>query len=201
MKLYYSQGACSLAVHIALHEVGAKFTAHAVDLSTHKLDDGSDYYKISPRGYVPLLELDNGSRYTEAAALLQYAADLDAKQALIGAAGSTRRLNVTMWTTFVSTELHKGFSPLFNPTTPEAARAPTIERLKTRLADLDAHLAKNNYLAGEYSIADIYAFTVASWAPYVDLSLEPYPALRAFQERVGARAAVQTALKAEGLAS
>ncbi len=200
MKLYYSQGACSLAVNIALREVGAKFTAHAVDLATHKLDDGSDYYKISPRGYVPVLELDDGSRYTEAAALLQYAADLDSKQALIGAIGSARRLNVTMWTTFVSTELHKSFGPLFNPTTPEVARPWFIERIKTRLTDLDAHLAKNNYLAGDYSIADAYAFTVASWAPYIDLSLEPYPAIRAFQERVGTRPAVQAALKEEGLA-
>lgn len=199
MKLYYCPGACSLAVHIALREVGAKFTTYAVDLAKHKVDDGTDYYQISPRGYVPLLELDDGSRYTEAAALLQYAADLDAKQALIGAVGSARRLNVTMWTTFVSTELHKGFSPLFNPTMPEAVRPPTIERLKKRLADVNAHLTKNNYLAGDYSIADAYAFTAISWSPDVDLSLEPYPAIRAFQERVGARAAVQAALKAEGL--
>ncbi|WP_439892578.1 glutathione transferase GstA [Ralstonia sp. 25C] len=199
MKLYYSAGACSLAVHIALREVGAQFDLTAVNLAQHLTADGTDYYTISPRGYVPLLELANGSRHTEAAALLQYVADLDPAQALIGKAGSTHRLSVIEWLTFVSTELHKGFGPLWYKDTPEATRQGAKDKLAKRFAELDARLAKQPYLAGDYSVADAYAFTVLNWTNFLSLPMTAYPHVQAYMDRVAARPAVQAALRAEGL--
>ena len=199
MKLYYSAGACSLAVHIALREVGAQFDLTAVNLAEHLTADGTDYCTISPRGYVPLLELADGSRHTEGAALLQYVADLDPAQALIGKAGSTRRLSVIEWLTFISTELHKGFGPLWYKDTPEATRQGAKDKLAKRFAELDARLAKQPYLAGDYSVADAYAFTVLNWANVLSLPMTAYPNVLAYMERVAARPAVQAALRAEGL--
>ena len=199
MKLYYSAGACSLAVHIALREVGAQFDLTAVNLAEHLTADGTDYCTISPRGYVPLLELADGSRHTEGAALLQYVADLDPAQALIGKAGSTRRLSVIEWLTFISTELHKGFGPLWYKDTPEVTRQGAKDKLAKRFAELDARLAKQPYLAGDYSVADAYAFTVLNWANVLSLPMTAYPNVLAYMERVAARPAVQAALRAEGL--
>ena len=200
MKLYYATGACSLAVHIALQETRTPFEAVAVDLSTHTTKDGADYKTISPRGYVPLLEFNDGTRHTEVAALLQYVADLDPKQALIGAVGSARRLAVTEWLTFVSTELHKMFSPwLWSKDTAETTRVMAKEKLAQRFAELDALLAQQNFLAGDYSIADAYAFTVINWCNFLGMPLGKYPHLSAYMTRVAQRPAVATALRAEGL--
>ncbi len=199
MKLYYSAGACSLAVHIALREVGAQFDLTAVNLAEHLTADGTDYYTISPRGYVPLLELADGSRHTEGAALLQYVADLDPAQALIGKAGSTRRLSVIEWLTFISTELHKGFGPLWYKDTPEVTRQGAKDKLAKRFAELDARFAKQPYLAGDYSVADAYAFTVLNWANFLSLPMTAYPNVQAYMERMAARPAVQAAMRAEGL--
>jgi glutathione S-transferase len=200
MKLYYAPGACSLAVHIALREIGAPFDGVAVDLATHTTADGASYFGISPRGYVPLLHLDDGSRHTEAASLLQYVADLDPKQALIGPAGSARRLAVVEWLTFVSTELHKAFSPwLWHKETADSTRQAVKDKLATRFTELDALVARQDYLAGEYSVADAYAFTIINWANFLSLSLTPYPHLEAYLARVSQRPRVQEALRAEGL--
>jgi glutathione S-transferase len=200
MKLYYAPGACSLAVHIALREIGAPFDGVAVDLATHTTADGASYFDISPRGYVPLLQLDDGSRHTEAASLLQYVADLDPKQALIGPAGSVRRLVVVEWLTFISTELHKAFSPwLWHKETADSTRQTVKDKLATRFAELDALVARQDYLAGEYSVADAYAFTIINWANLLSLSLTPYPHLKAYLARVSQRPRVQEALRAEGL--
>jgi glutathione S-transferase len=200
MKLYYAPGACSLAVHIALREIGAPFDGVAVDLATHTTADGASYFDISPRGYVPLLQLDDGSRHTEAASLLQYVADLDPKQALIGPAGSVRRLAVVEWLTFISTELHKAFSPwLWHKETADSTRQTVKDKLATRFAELDALVARQDYLAGEYSVADAYAFTIINWANFLSLSLTPYPHLKAYLARVSQRPRVQEALRAEGL--
>jgi glutathione S-transferase len=199
MKLYYSAGTCSLAVHIALREVGAKFDLTAVDLAKHLTADGTDFYTISPRGYVPLLEFSDGSRHTEAAALLQYVADLDSTHALIGKAGSAHRLAVIEWLTFISSELHKGFGPLWHKETPEATRQSTKDKLAKRFAELDARLAKHPYLAETYSVADAYAFTVLNWSNFLALPMTAYPNVQAYMARVSARAAVQEAMKAEGL--
>ena len=200
MKLYFSPGACSLAVHIALREVGARFDLAAVDLATHRTADGGDYAAISPRGYVPLLELDDGSRHTEAAALLQHVADLDPAQALIGAPGTGRRLEVLEWLAFVSTELHKAFSPwLWHKKTADSTRKAVKERLATRFAELDARLATREFLAGDYSVADAYAFTIVNWSNFLALPMTAYPNLQAYLRRVAARPRVAEALKAEGL--
>lgn len=200
MKLYFAPGACSLAVHIALRETSTVFAPVRVDLASHTLADGSDYFNISSRGYVPLLELDDGSRHTEAAALLQYVADLDASQSLIGATGTGRRMEVIEWLTFVSTELHRMFSPwLWHKETAESTRATVISKLTSRFADLDQHFVSHEYLSGAFSVADAYAFTIVNWATFLALPLTSYPHLQAYMARVTARPAVQEALRFEGL--
>lgn len=200
MKLYYAPGACSLSVHIALRETGLPFDAVAVNLTKHTLADGTNFYDISPRGYVPLLELDDGSRHTEAAALLQYVADKDPAQRLIGPVGSARRLAVTEWLAFVSTELHKTFSPwLWYKETAESTRTAVRARLDMHFKVLDQHLGRQDYLAGEFSVADAYAFTIINWVNFLSIPITAYPKLQAYLARVAARPAVQAALKAEGL--
>jgi glutathione S-transferase len=200
MKLYYAPGACSLAVHIALREIGATFDGVAVDLTKHTTADGANYHDISPRGYVPLLQLDDGSRHTEVASLLQYVADLDPAQALIGTTGSARRLAVVEWLTFVSTELHKVFSPwLWHKETADSTRQAAKDKLATRFAELDALLSQQDYLAGDFSVADAYAFTIVNWANFLALPLKPYPHVQAYLGRVSQRPRVQDALRAEGL--
>jgi glutathione S-transferase len=201
MKLYFSPGACSLAVHIALREAGTAFDAVKVDLASHTLADGRNYFEVSPRGYVPLLEFDDGSRHTEAAALLQYVADRDAAQALIGAPGTPRRMAVIEWLAFIASELHKTFSPwLWHKETADSTRAAVKDKLATRFAELDAHLATREYLDGEFSVADAYAFTIVNWANFLALPLATYPHLQAYLKRVSERPHVRAALRAEGLA-
>jgi glutathione S-transferase len=200
MKLYHSPGACSLAVHIALREVGVSFDRVAVDLAKHTTEHGANYLEISPRGYVPLLELDDGSRHTEAAALLQYVADLDPNHALIGAPASSRRIAVLEWLSFVATELHKTFSPwLWHKETAESTRRAVKDKLGVRFAEMDALFARQDFLAGPFSVADAYAFTIVNWANLLALPLTPYPHLKAYLARVAARPLVRDALRAEGL--
>jgi glutathione S-transferase len=200
MKLYYAPGACSLAVHIALREIGATFDSVAVDLARHVTADGADFHDISPRGYVPLLQLDDGSRHTEVASLLQFVADLDPTQALIGPAVSARRLMVVEWLTFVSTELHKVFSPwLWHKETADSTRRAVKAKLAERFAELDVLLSRQAFLAGEFSVADAYAFTILNWANFLAIPLTPYPNLQAYLERVSQRPHVHAALAAEGL--
>ena len=200
MKLYYAPGACSLAVHIALREIGANFDSVAVDLAKHTTADGADFHAISPRAYVPLLQLDDGSRHTEASSLLQYVADLDSAKVLIGVPGSARRLAVVEWLTFVSTELHKIFSPwLWHKETAASTQQAAKDKLATRFAELDTLLSKQDYLACEYSVADAYAFTIVNWANFLAMPLTPYPHLKTYMARVSQRPRVQDALRAEGL--
>ena len=202
MKLYHAPGACSLAVHIALRELALPFDAIAVDLATHRTADGGDYRDIAPRGYVPLLQLADGSRHTEVAALLQHLADQDPDQALIGAVGSARRLAVTEALAFVATELHKVFSPwLFHADTADSTVQAVKAKLKARFEELEALFARQPYLAGDaYSVADAYGYTILNWTRFVAIPLTAYPALQGYLRRVAARPAVQAALKAEGLA-
>lgn len=200
MKLYYAPGACSLAVHIALREVEAKFDSVAVDLARHVTADGTDYRDISPRGYVPLLQLDDGSRHTEVASLLQHVADLDPSHALIGELGSTRRMMVVEWLSFVATELHKVFSPwLWHKETAESTRRAVKDKLVERFVELDQLLSQQAFLAGEFSVADAYAFTIANWSNFLAIPLTPYPNLQAYLERILQRPHVHAALAAEGL--
>ncbi|MCW5633734.1 MAG: glutathione transferase GstA [Rubrivivax sp.] len=200
MKLYYAPGACSLAVHIALRELGLPFQAVKVDLATHRLDDGRPYHDISPRGYVPVLELDDGARHSEVASLLQYLADRGPAQALIGPVGSARRLAVTEALAFVATELHKVFSPwLWHKETAESTRTAVREKLATRFAELDRLFAKQAFIAGDYSVADAYAFAILNWVNFLAIPITAQPHLQAYLARVAARPAVQAALRAEGL--
>lgn len=200
MKLYYSSGACSLSPHIALHEAGLPFEAVLAPTKTHKLPDGTDYYTINPLGYVPLLELDNGLRLREGPAIVQYIADLVPEKNLAPANGTFERYKLQEWLTFIGTELHRTFTPLFNPATPAETKTASIDRLANRLKFTDGEIAGKDYLMGStFTVADGYLFTVTGWAKHVGVDLSPYTHLLAWRERVAARPAVQAAMKAEGL--
>lgn len=200
MKLYYSPGACSLSPHIALHEAGLSFQAIAAPTKTHKLPDGTDYYSINPLGYVPLLELDDGTRLTEGPAIVQYIADQVPAKKLAPPAGTMARYRLQEWLNFITSELHKGFSPLFNPAVPEDAKPVFRAKLVERFKWVDSQLAGKNYLMGdEFSVADAYLFTVAGWSGYVGVDIGGLANLGAFMARMKARPAVQEAMKAEGL--
>ena len=200
MKLYYSPGACSLSPHIALREAGLAFEAVLASTKTHKLPDGTDYYGINPLGYVPMLELDDGTRLREGPAIVQYIADLVPTKNLAPANGTLPRYRLQEWLNFIGTELHKQFSPLFNPAMPEEVKAMQREKLSSRLKWIDGELKGKQYLMGDhFSVADGYLFTVTNWASRVDIDLAPYASLTAYRARVAARPGVQEAMKAEGL--
>lgn len=200
MKLYYSPVACSLSPHIVLKEAGLTFEAVLASTKTHKLQDGTDYYGINPKGYVPLLELDNGERLSEGPVIVQYIADQVPERGLIPAAGTMARYRVLEWLNFTTSELHKGFSPLFNPAMPEEAKALFRAKLVDRFTWVDGQLAGKPYLTGEaFCVADAYLFTVANWCQFVGVDIAALAHLGAFMERVRARPAVQAAMKAEGL--
>ena len=200
MKLYYSAGACSLAAHIALEEAGLKYEAISAPTKTKLLPDGSDYRKVNPLGYVPYLVLDDGQALRECAIICQYVADQAPARALIPPCGSMARYQLQMWMHFIATELHKGFSPLFNPAMPDEAKKISLARLQDRLKFVDGELAGKTYLMGtDFTVADGYLFTVTNWAKPMAIDLSPYPNLLAWRERVAARPAVQAAMKAEGL--
>lgn len=200
MKLYYSPGACSLSPHIVLCETGTEATLVKVDLATKTLPDGSDFRAINPDGYVPVLELDDGSRLTEGPAIVQYLADAAGADTLAPANGTMARYRLQSMLNFISTELHKGFSPLFNPRMPEEAKALARERLAERIGGIEARLATADYLMGEeFTVADAYLFTVLSWSRMVGVSLTPFPKVRAYIDRIRRRPAVVAAMKAEGL--
>ena len=200
MKLYFSPGACSLASHIALCEAGMKFELAKTALQTHTLADGTDYYQITAKGQVPLLELDDGSRLSEGPVILQYIADHAPASGLAPAAGTNERYRVMEWLNFITSEIHKGYSPLFNPKMPAEAKEIFAARLQDKYKLVDARLEGNDYLMGkQFSIADAYLFTVTNWAPGVGVDLTGFKNVQAFNARMKARPAVQDALKAEGL--
>jgi glutathione S-transferase len=200
MKLYYSPGACSLSPHIVLHESGLAFEPVLASTKTHKLQDGTDYYTINPKGYVPLLELDSGERLSEGPAIVQYIADLVPDKKLAPAAGTMARYRLMEWLNFISTELHKSFSPLFNPAMPEDGKKVYRDRLITRYQYLDQQLAGKSYVMGDaFSVADAYLFVVTSWTKHVGVDVTAFGNVMAFMERMGKRPSVQAALKAEGL--
>ena len=200
MKLYYSPGACSLSPHIALKESGLAFEAIPAPTKTHKLPDGTDYYTINPLGYVPLLVLDDGTQLREGPAIVQYIADQVPAKLLAPAPGAFERYKLQEWLTFIGTELHKGFSPLFVPNMPEEAKTIAKTRLDSRLKWIDGELAKSPYLMGDtYTVADGYLFTVTNWAQHVGVDISGLTHLGSFRARVGARPAVQEAMRAEGL--
>jgi glutathione S-transferase len=200
MKLYYSPGACSLSPHIVLREAGLAFSPVLASTKTHKLADGTDYYTINPKGYVPLLELDDGQRLSEGPAIVQYIADKVPEKSLVAPWGSMERYRQIEWLTFIGTEIHKSFSPLFAPTTPEETKAAARTRLQSRLEWVNQQLEGKQYLMGDtFCVADAYLFTVTNWSKFVGLDISALTHLGAFMARVAARPAVQEALKAEGL--
>ena len=200
MKLYYSPGACSLSPHIVLCEAGLDFTIEKVNLRTKETESGRDFSAINPKGYVPALELDDGEVLTEGPAIVQYVADLVPEKKLVPPAGTLARTRVQEWLNFIGTELHKNFTPLFNPASTDdirnAAQANIARRLPIAATALDAH----PYLIGDsFSVADAYLFTVLSWTGFVKVDITPWPSLAAFVERMKARPGVHAALAAEGL--
>jgi glutathione S-transferase len=200
MKLYYSSGACSMAPHIALHESGLKFEHVLAPTKTHQLEDGTDYYTINPLGYVPLLELDDGTRLAECQAILQYIADQAPGKKLAPANGTLDRYKLQSWLTFIGMELHRGFTPLFNAATPADYKTIVIDKLMSRLKWVDGQLAGKQYLMGnDFCVADAYLFTVTNWAPRVGVDISGFANLASFRERVAARPSVQAAMKHEGL--
>jgi glutathione S-transferase len=200
MKLFYSPGACSLAPHIVLHESGLPFEGVLASTKTHKLADGTDYYTINPLGYVPFLVLDDGRTLREGQVISQYIADQAPASGLAPAAGTWERYKLQEWLSFISTELHKGFSPLFNPATPDAFKPAVKDRLLQRLTWLDGELVGKDYLTGStFTVADAYLFTVTNWAGFVGLDISGLVNLAEVRARIAARPAVQAAMKAEGL--
>ena len=199
MKLYYAPAACSLAPHIALAEAGLPHELVRIDLRTHTLPDGSDYAAVNPKGYVPVLELDDGTRLTEAAVILQYIADRN-PGTLAPAFGSIERYRLMEWLNFIATELHKGFGPLWKPNTPAEYRTIVVDALGKRFDFIAPVLAAQAYLTGErFTIADAYLFTILSWAKHLKVDLARWPVLTQYLERVAARPKVQDALRAEHL--
>jgi glutathione S-transferase len=200
MKLYYAPGACSLAPHIVAREAGLKLDLEKVDLGIGRTENGVVFAEINPKGYVPALALDNGEVLTEVSALVQYLSDQAPQAGLVPAAGTIERYRLLEWLGFISTEIHKGFGPLWNPQSPEAAKTIARNNLAKRFAWLDQTLARGPYLLGErFTVADAYLFTVVNWTNFHAIDLKPYPHLKAFMERVGARPRVRDALAAEGL--
>lgn len=200
MKLFLKPGACSLSPHIVLEEAGLKYETEVVDLQTKVTASGADYLKINPKGYVPALQLDNGEVITEGPAIVQYLADQASGKKLAPANGTIERYKLQGWLTFIGTEIHKTFSPFFNPATPAEWKATCRANLERRFGYVAEQLAGKDYLMGsDFSVADAYLFTVAGWAKYIELDLSQWPALAAYQARVAARPAVVAAMKAEGL--
>ena len=200
MKLYYLPAACSLAANIVLREAGLKFELVKVDRRSKKAADGLDFNEVNPKGYVPALTLDNGEVLTENLAVLQYIADRSPAAKLAPPAGTMERYRLIEWLSFINSEVHKGFSPLFREDASEDVKRFTRANLERRLDYLDRILGGRNFLMGEqFTIADAYLFVVASWGKHVNVDLGRWPALQRHVERVGQRPQVIEALKAEGL--
>ena len=199
MKLYYSPGACSLSPHIVLREAGLDFEMERVDLKSKKTEHGNDYLEINPKGYVPAVRLDDGELLTEGPAIVQYLADRVPDRKLAPAAGTMERVRLQEWLNFISTELHKSHSPLFNPAAPEEWKTWMRDLIGRRLALVAKQLEGRDYLLGDFSVADAYLFTVLSWGRFVNVDTSAWPVIGAYQARMAARPAVQAALKAEGL--
>ncbi|BET62422.1 glutathione transferase GstA [Yersinia pseudotuberculosis] len=200
MKLFYKPGACSLSPHIVLREAGLDFSIERVDLVTKKTETGADYLSINPKGQVPALVLDDGSLLTEGVAIVQYLADKVPDRHLIAPSGTLSRYHAIEWLNFIATELHKGFSPLFNPNTPDEYKTIVRERLDKQFSYVDSVLAEHDYLLGnKFSVADAYLFTVSRWANALNLQIKERSHLDQYMARVAERPAVKAALAAEDI--
>ena len=200
MKLYYSPGACSLSPHIVLAEAGLPYTLERVDLKTKKTETGADFFAINPAGYVPTLVLDNGEILTEGPAIVQYLSDHAPASKLAPAAGSFDRVRLQEVLNYISTELHKSFSPLFNPAAPEEWKTFMRGQIVRRLEPMEKRVAGGGCLMGAFSVADAYLFTILGWTRLVGIDLKAErPGLAEYQARIKARPGVEKAMREEGL--
>ncbi|MDE2308788.1 MAG: glutathione transferase GstA [Xanthomonadaceae bacterium] len=200
MKLYYSPGACSLSPHIVALEAGLPLQLEKVDGKAKRTASGADFWLVNPKGYVPVLELDSGEVLTEGPAIVQYLADQNPASKLAPANGTLPRYHLQEMLGYINSEIHKSYSPLFKPDTPEATRAERKEYLARRYQFIESVLAKQPYLLGDtFTVADAYLFTVTNWSKHVELDLSTFPALLALQKRVAGRPAVQKAMQEEGM--
>ena len=204
MKLYYATGTCSLSPHIVANELDIALDLERVDIAKtpHVTQTGSDYSFVNPNGYVPALQLDDGSVLTEGAAIVQYLADLKPASGLAPPAGSRERAELQSWLNFIASELHKMFSPwLFHPEYGSQAQDVARRKIAERLSFVERHLnAAGPLLFGErFTVADAYLFTIVGWSQYTSVDLAPFPKLRAFMDRVASRPAVRAAMRAEGM--
>jgi glutathione S-transferase len=200
MKLYYAPGTCALSPHIVLHEAGLPFEGKLTNIRSHQLADGADFYAVNPKGSVPVLEFDNGERLTEGPAIVQWIADQVPDKQLAPAAGSMPRYRLAEWLNFISTEIHKAYSPLFNPAMPQEGKQVFIDKLLERYQFVDDKLAGKDYLMGsQFSVADAYLYTVTRWATPMKIDLSKFTHLAAFMQRMEGRPAVQKALQEQGL--
>jgi glutathione S-transferase len=196
--LYFSPGACSLHPQIALREAELPFDLVRVDLRAHKLHDGSDYYAVNPKGYVPLLELDDGTRITEGVVIAQFVADRNPSARLLPPPGTMERVRVQEWLNFIATEIHKQLSPLFNSQLADADREAQKRKVAGRFDFVVKELGGKPYLTGEtFTVADGYLFNMLRWTPHLGFDLARWPTLKAYFERVEARPAVKAAIDAE----
>ena len=200
MKLYYSPGACSLSPHIVAREAGIKVDLQKVNTKVKSMEGGGDFWSVNAKGYVPTLELDNGERLTEGPAIVQYHADQKPESGLAPKAGTMERYRVQEWLNFLTSEIHKQFSPLFRPNTPEDYKPIAKENLAKRFDFLDKHFAKNDYLMGkQFTVADAYLFVLTNWTKPTNIDLSKWPNLQKYNQRVAARPKVKEAMQAEGL--
>jgi len=199
MKLYFSPGACSLSPHIVLHEAGLPFTAERVDLRKKLTADGADFLAVNPKGYVPALALDDGAVLTEGPAIVQYLADLAPQAGLLPPVGDVARYKVLGWLAYISSEIHKNFSPMFNPTATDEVKAYARKMLTLRLEHVAKQLEGRSFLADNFSVADAYLFTVLGWTDIIGFDLGGMPSLQAYRARIAERPAVQQAMREEGL--
>lgn len=201
MKLYYTPGVCSQSPHIVLREAGLEFTLEKVDPKTKLTESGKNFLEVNPNGYVPALEIEPGLVLTEGPAIVQYLADRAPAAKLAPAAGTLGRYQLQSWLNFITSEIHKGFSPLFKPGFSEETKTQFKELLAKRFDYVEQHLAKQDYLLDSgFSVADAYLFVTTGWSAFVGIDLARWPAIVAFRERIAARPAVRAALVAEGLA-
>jgi glutathione S-transferase len=200
MKLFYAPGACSLSPHIALHEAGLAHELVKVDLKAKKTENGDDFNVINPKGQVPALMLDSGELLTEGPVIVQVIADKAPAKNLAPANGTDQRYKMQEWLNFTTSELHKNFSPLFNPAIPDEVKKFFVDRIMGKFKYADSQLAGRDYLMGkQFTVADGYLFVMLAWADRMKMDLTGMTNLMAFKERVAARPNVQAALKMEGL--
>lgn len=200
MKLYYAPAACSLAPHIVLREASLTFDLAKVDTARHVDAAGGDFYALNPKGQVPVLELDDGTRLTEGPVIAQYIADRAGAVELMPAAGTLERYRVMEWQNYITSELHKSFTPLFHDDVDAAAKRALAGVLRRKLVWLDGQLAGRPYLTSDaFTAADAYLFVVLGWARFVKLDIADLSHLQAFMVRVADRPAVREAMRAEGL--